>query len=187
MSFNKPLRVFLRPLPLKSQLISAQGEQQARELAQRLRGKGITAVVSSPENRTTFTASTITRALGLPDPQTDGSLTSKLPTRLNGGREEEPGERARRGLRAVEAFVGRTKGDVAIVSHGQARSLPPLKSSMVQRLRSRLDAAPLLPSPPPAARQQPQPPPPLVADWGRQSSSSSSAPAIFVLPPPASS
>lgn len=100
-----------------------QGEAQLKELSQRLKGSGITAVITAPENRTTVTAAAITKSLGLPAAKVDGNLTSKLTKKANGGKAEEPADRAQRGLRVVENFLRQTKGDVAIVSHGQARSI----------------------------------------------------------------
>ena len=75
-----------------------------------------TAVLSAGEHRCQQTAAAIASALGVPaaEVRTDGELTSKLP-----GPVETPAQRAQRGLRAVEAFLAATRGDVVVVAHGQ--------------------------------------------------------------------
>lgn len=99
-----------------------QGEAQARDIGQRLKGRGITAVVSSAENRTIATAAAITSALGLSTAKLEPNLISKIPKSQRGGTDESQMERASRGLGATERFLAATgAGDVAVVAHGQAR------------------------------------------------------------------
>ena len=97
--------------------LTEQGRQQAAVAGARLRGVGLTAVVSAPEQRTRDTAYAITsRALLFPA-SVDPSLTSKA---YDG---ESPEARATRGIAALRRFLSRTHGDVAVVSHGHLISL----------------------------------------------------------------
>lgn len=94
--------------------LTEQGRQQVAVAGSRLRGVGLTAVVSAPEQRTRDTALAITsRALLFPA-SVDPSLTSKA---YEG---ESPDARATRGIFALRRFLSRTRGDVAVVSHGRA-------------------------------------------------------------------
>ena len=97
--------------------LTEQGRQQAAVAGARLRGVGLTAVVSAPEQRTRDTALAITsRALLFPA-AVDPSLTSKA---YDG---ESPDARATRGIAALRRFLSRTHGSVAVVSHGHLISL----------------------------------------------------------------
>jgi broad specificity phosphatase PhoE len=113
--------------------LTAQGRQQAAATGARLSGASLTAVISAPEQRCKDTAAAITSRAGLPTAAVDGALTSKA---YPG---ESPEARAARGAAAVRAFLGRTRGDVAVVSHGHlinmlAAALPgaPLSPAVVQ-------------------------------------------------------
>ena len=97
--------------------LTEQGRQQAAATGARLRGVGLTAVASAPEQRTRDTALAITsRALLLPA-SVDPGLTSKA---YDG---ESPDARAARGIAALRRFLGRTRGSVAVVSHGHLITL----------------------------------------------------------------
>jgi len=97
--------------------LTEQGRQQAAAAGARLRGVGLLAVVSAPEQRTRDTALAITsRALLLPA-AVDPSLTSKA---YDG---ESPEARAARGIAALRRFLSRTHGTVAVVSHGHLLTL----------------------------------------------------------------
>ena len=97
--------------------LTEQGRQQVAVAASRLRGVGLTAVVTAPEQRTRDTAFAITSRAMLWPASVDPSLTSKA---YEG---ESPDARATRGISALHRFLSRTKGDVAVVSHGHLISM----------------------------------------------------------------
>ena len=97
--------------------LTEQGQQQAAVAGARLRGVGLTAVVSAPEQRTRDTALAITSRSLLFPASVDPSLTSKA---YDG---ESPDARATRGIAALRRFLSRTHGAVAVVSHGHLISL----------------------------------------------------------------
>ena len=102
--------------------LTARGVGQAAELGALLHSREgcCAAVLSAGERRCQQTAAAIASALGVPaaEVRTDGALTCCLP-----GVSETPAQRAARGLRAVEAFLEATRGDVVVVSHGTLISL----------------------------------------------------------------
>ena len=102
--------------------LTTRGVGQAAELGALLHSREgcCAAVLSAGERRCQQTAAAIASALGVPaaEVRTDGALTCCLP-----GVSETPAQRAARGLRAVEAFLEATRGDVVVVSHGTLISL----------------------------------------------------------------
>jgi broad specificity phosphatase PhoE len=97
--------------------LTEQGRQQVAATGARLRSVGLTAVISAPEQRTRDTALAITSRAMLFPASVDPSLTSKA---YEG---ESPDARATRGIAALRRFLSRTRGDVAVVSHGHLCSL----------------------------------------------------------------
>ena len=97
--------------------LTEQGRQQAAAAGMRLRGVGLTAVAVAPEQRTRDTALAITSRAMLWPASVDPAFTSKA---YEG---ESPDARATRGIAALRRFLLRTRGDVAVVSHGHLSSL----------------------------------------------------------------
>ena len=94
------------------------GRQQAAAMAARLcRSVSLSAAESAAEQRTKDTAAAIANACRLPTPLPfDANLTSSI-------KGETDEARAERGIAAVQRFLAKTKGDVAVVSHGHIINL----------------------------------------------------------------